>query len=131
VGGHVAIQGPGFFLLRRPLDAPDDPNAELFLTRDGDFRRQTIAVRHPIANGSYVDTTNPMLVHSSGLVAVSYLTGIGESGLPYDLVEDNLGLPPVFGTGGLLNPSTYGSVGFALDMQVVTVNDSLALQYSQ
>jgi flagellar basal body rod protein FlgG len=128
---HVAIQGPGFFLLRRPLDRPDDPNAELFVSRDGEFRWQTIPVRHPIADGSYVDANYPVLVHSSGLVAVSYLTGVGEFGHPYEVVEDHPGMNPTFGAGNLLSPSTYGTVGFALDMQIVTLNDSQALQYSQ
>jgi hypothetical protein len=118
-------------LLRRPLDAPDEPNPQLFVTRDGEFRWQAIPVRRALGSGGYVDTTNPMLVHSSGLVAVSYLSGVAEGNMPYDLVEDRPGYGPAFGAGGLLSDTTYASVGFALDMQVVTVNDSQSLQYSQ
>jgi flagellar hook protein FlgE len=131
---HIAIQGEGFFVLRRPTDAPDDLTAPVFLSRDGEFRWQAIPVRHALASGGYIDATNPVLVHSSGLVAVSYYSGVMDGNFAYEWVEDPNpgsfgGLP--FGAGGVLNSNTYATDSFATDIQVATVRDMQALKYSQ
>jgi flagellar hook protein FlgE len=133
---HIAIQGEGFFVLRRLTDSPDDLTAPVFLSRDGEFRWEMISVQPDLANaGGYMKQATPHLIHSSGLVAVAHYTGIMDVPPNYlyervDAADAGI-LGPSFGGGGILNERTYATEGFATDIKVVAVRDMQALRYSQ
>ncbi|MBC7544655.1 MAG: hypothetical protein H7338_18185 [Candidatus Sericytochromatia bacterium] len=124
---HVALQGTGFFKLRRIQDDPLDPNTQFYYSRDGEFHWMQLPVGAaygtPGGGTSSNSAARSVLVNSAGLAVTE-----NDS----DLISfKNDFSDPVLNPGSYTSWTRYRDSNFALFADVKKFRDPQALLFSR